>query len=320
LRWRSTSSIKQAATKAVTAAAKLIDQEKVIALLGATGTGQTMAIRSEIEKAQIPNVSLAGGNAISDPVNKWVFQVPWPNGVVVPKALQYLKDKGIKSIALLYDSGGFGVDGQKVIEKEVSKYGMDLASSESYAPTDTDMTSQLTKIKGTDAGAVVVWGAGKAPAIIAKNMQQLDMKIPYVGSHGIARKEFIEGAGDSAEGVVFPAGKIIVPEAYGKGSEAFKLAEEYIKDYEQEFGEEPNGTFPAHAYDGIHIIFDALKRLDKLPDEVDPIELRDEIESTKNLVLTGGSFTFSKDNHYGTKPSDLIMIEVKDQKFAEAKE
>lgn len=68
------------------------------------------------------------------------------------------------------------------------------------------------------------------------------------------------------------------------------------------------------------MIFEALKRLDKLPDEVDPKELRDEIEKTKGLVLTGGTFNYSATNHFGTKPSDLIMIEVKDQKFEEAKE
>jgi len=305
------------ATKAVTAATKLIEQDKVMAIVGTSGTGQTMAIRGEIEKAQIPNVSLAGGNAISEPVNKWVFQVPWPNGVVVPKTLDYLKKKKITKIGLLYDSGGFGVDGQKVLEQKVGEYDIEIVASESYGKDDTDMTVQLTKIKGEGAEAVVVWGAGKAPSIIAKNMDQLGMDIPYIGSHGIARKEFVDGAGDSAEGVVFAAGKIIVPDAYGKGTEAFELADEYIQDYTDQYGEEPNGTFPAHAYDGIHIVFDALKRLDKLPDKVDPKELRDAIEKTKGLILTGGSFTYSATDHFGTKPTDLVMIEVKDGKFEE---
>lgn len=307
------------ATKAVTAGAKLIDQDKVLAIIGTSGTGQTMAIRGEIEKAQIPNVSLAGGSAISDPANKWVFQVPWPNSVVVPRVLEYLKSKGIKKIGLLYDLGGFGVDGQKVLEKEVGKYGIEIVSTESYDKDDTDMTSQLTKIKSAGAKAVVVWGAVKAPAIIAKNMKQLGMDVPYVGSHGIAGKEFIEGAGDAAEGVVFPAGKIIVPDAYGKGTKAYEVAIGYIDDYEKEYGDEPNGIFPAFAYDGIHIIFNALKRLDKLPEKVDPVELRDEIEKTEDLILTSGVFTYSAADHYGTKPSDLIMIEVKDKKFVEVK-
>jgi len=308
-------------TEAVKAVSQLIDQDKVICIIGASGTGQTLAMKPELQKASIPCVSLAGGNAISDPVDEWIFQVPWPNGVVVPKTLEYLKDKvEAKKIGLLYDSGGFGKDGKDVIEKEAGDYDIDVVSVESYGKDDTDMTSQLTKMKGKGAEAVVVWGAGKAPAIIAKNMKQLNMDVPYIGSHGIARKEFIEGAGDAAEGVVLAAGKIIVPDAYGEGSEAYDLAEEYINDYKDEYGEEPNGTFPAHAYDGIHIIFDALKRLDKLPDDVDPKELRGSIEETEGLVLTGGVFNYSAEDHYGTKPSDLIMIEVKDEKFSELEE
>lgn len=183
------------ATKAVTATTKLIDQEKVIAIIGTSGSGQSMAMRGEIEKAQIPDVSLAGGNAISEPVNKWVFQIPWPNGVVVPRTLDYLKKKGIKKIGLLYDSGGFGADGKKVLDAEAGKADIEIVASESYGKDDTDMSAQLTKIKGAGAKAVVVWGAGKAPAIIAKNMKQLKMDVPYIGSHGIARKSSLRELG-----------------------------------------------------------------------------------------------------------------------------
>jgi branched-chain amino acid transport system substrate-binding protein len=297
--------------KAVAATSKLINERKVIAIIGATGTGQSMAMRDEIDKAKIPQVSLAGGNVITAKFDKWVFQVPWPNGVVVPAVLSYMKKQGIKKFALLYDSGGFGKDGKEVIEKEAPKEGFTIVTTESYNPGDLDMKPQLTKIKATDAQAVVVWGAGKETPIIAKNMKELAMDIPFIGSHGIARKAFIEGAGEAAEDVVHAAGKLILPESYGEGTRGRAIAEEFIDDYAKAYGSPPDGTFPGHAYDGLYIIVEAIKRLGKPPEKLTPAELRDEIERTKNLELLGGIFNYSPTDHVGTKPSDVIMVKIK---------
>lgn len=305
-------------TKAVTALAELIDQDQVIAIIGPTSTDSSMAALADIEKAQIPIISLASASFISDPVNKWVFQVPWPNGLAVSKTFDYLKNKGIKRIGLLFEDSSFGSDGKREMDEKAEEYGLEVVSSESYAQGEKDITSQLAKIKGVGVDTVMVWGAGKAPAFIAKDMKQMSIDIPYVGAPGIAGKKFIEEAGTASEGAVFPTGKIIVPETYGEGSRGDKLAGQLAKDYKDEYGTEPDGTFPAHAYDGIHIVFDALKRIDKLPDEIDSRELRDTIEKTKGLVLTGGVFNYSETDHYGTKPEDLIMVKVEGKKFVRA--
>ncbi len=107
------------------------------------------------------------------------------------------------------------------------------------------MTSQITKIKGTDAQAVVLMNAGKEAAIVAKNMQQLGMKIPLYGSHGNARREFIDGAGDAAEGFHFAAGKVLVPESYGEGTPGFDVATDFIARYTAAYGKAPD-TFAGH--------------------------------------------------------------------------
>ena len=87
-----------------------------LAIIGATGTGQTMAMRGDVERAEIPQVSMAGGTAITDQFDPLVFQTPWSNMIVVPVQLNYLKKQGITKIGLISDTGGFGKDGAAVIE------------------------------------------------------------------------------------------------------------------------------------------------------------------------------------------------------------
>ncbi len=294
--------------KAVAAASKLIEQEEVVAIIGATGTGQTMAMRGDVQRAGIPQVSMAGGTVITSPVDSLVFATPWSNTIVVPFTLDYLKSQSITKIGLITDSGGFGKDGQAVIDELAPGQSIDVVADETFNPGDTDMTAQLTKIKKSDAQAVVMWTAGKEAAIIAKNMQDLAMDIPLYGSHGIARQEFIEGAGAAAEGVRFAAGMILVPEAYGEGTEAFTVATDFVTRYEDAYGEAPS-TFAGHAYDALHLIVEAAKRIDG---DITPTALRDEIEKTTGFVGIGGTFNMAADDHNGLVEDDLAMIVITD--------
>lgn len=292
--------------KAVAAASKLIEQEKVVAIIGATGTGQTMAVRGDVQRAAIPQVSMAGGTVITSPVDKLVFATPWSNTIVVPFTLDYLEGQGITKIGLISDSGGFGKDGEAVIKVDAPKAGIEVVADQTFNPGDTDMTAQLTKIKNSDAQAIVIWTAGKEAAIIAKNTKDLGIELPIYGSHGIARREFIEGAGDAAEGVKFAAGKILIPEAYGKGSAAFTVATEFVDRYQAAYGEAPS-TFAGHAYDALYLIVEAAQRIDG---DVTPTALRDEIENTAAFVGIGGTFNMSAEDHNGLTENDLTMYEI----------
>ncbi len=297
--------------KTVTAATKLIEQDEVIAIIGPTGTGQTMAIRKQIEDAEIPQVSMAGGNIITDQLSEWVFTTPPSNFIVVPFALNYLENEGLKKIGLITDSGGFGKDGKTVIEEEVKDRDMEIVANETYNPTDVDMKAQLTKIKGTDAQVVVAWTAGKGASIIAKNMSELNMDIPYLGSHGIAMEAFIKGAEDAANGVIFPiGGRVLIPDSFTEESEHKKVTQDYVNDYTSKYGE-AQSTFGGHAFDALHIIVNALEK----SDSDDPKDLRDAIEVTTDFAGIAGIFNYSADDHMGLSEDDLNMVVIKDGKW-----
>ena len=93
--------------------------------------------------------------------------------------------------ALISDSGGYGKDGHAIIVESAKAAGIELVADETFNPGDTDMTAQLTKIKGSGAQAIIMWTAGKEAAIVAKNREQLKLDLPVYGGSGIARKEFI---------------------------------------------------------------------------------------------------------------------------------
>ena len=296
------------AAKAQAAAVRLIEQEGVMAIIGASGTGQTMAMRSDIERAGIPQVSMAGGSVITDELSEWVFQTPWPNRVVIPFVLKQMAAAGLTEVALLSDTGGYGVDGRDIILAQAASAGVTIVADQTFNAGDTDMTAQLTAVRATDPDAVLVWNAGKEAAIVARNMRQLNMVQPMFGGSGIARVEFIDGAGEAAEGVRLGTGKILVPEAFGVGSEQYTIATDFIARYTDAYGAAPD-IFAGHAYDAIWLIADALGRIDG---EVTPAALRDALEATDGYVSVGGIFTYSPDDHNGLSEKDMVLYVIED--------
>jgi branched-chain amino acid transport system substrate-binding protein len=280
-------------------------------------TGNTEEfMRSEIDRAAIPQVSMAGGTPVTaDPLDPLVYQTPWSNNLVIPYTLEYMKRQGIEKIAIISDSGGFGKDGAAVIKATAPGAGMTVVEEQTFNPGDTDMSAQLTKIKGSGADAMIVVSAGKEAAIVVKNAADLGIKMPMFGTHGNARVEFIDGAGSAAEGFKFAAGKILLPELYGEGTEPFKVATDFKDRYTAAYNKAPD-TFAGHAYDAINIIANAANKIDG---EVTPKALRDEIEKTSGLIGIGGTFNFTPTDHNGMTTSDLSMYEIKDAAWIEAK-
>lgn len=301
--------------KAVAAATKLIEQEEVIAIIGATGTGQTMAMRGELQRAGVPQLSMAGGTVVTGQFDSLVFQTPWSNTIVVPFVLDEIKSAGHKRIALLSDTGGYGKDGREVILREAEKAGIDITIDQSFNPGDNDISTQLVNIKASDAQAILLWTAGKEAATAVKNAGDLGVELPLYGGSGQARLEFIEGAGPAAEGFVFGTGKSLIADNWGEGTDQYAAVADFSARYEDAYGEKPD-IFAGHAYDAVTILADALERGGE---DVDSAGLRDAIEATSGLAGFGGTFSFSPSNHNGLTTEDLALYRVEGGKWIAAK-
>jgi branched-chain amino acid transport system substrate-binding protein len=188
-----------------------------------------------------------------------------------------------------------------------SKYGIDVIADETYGGGDTDMTAQLTKIKNT-AGvqAVLNPGFGQGPAIVTKNYGQLGIAMPLYQSHGVASKEFIKLAGAAAEGVRLPGAALLVADSLPASDPQRSVAVAYKNEYESHFKSDIS-TFGGHAYDGLMIAVDAIKKAGG----TDKAKVRDAIESTRRFIGVDGTYTMSPTDHMGLDLSAFRMLEVK---------
>jgi len=292
-------------TKAVQLATKLIKNDKVVAIIGPSTTGESMAVIPVAEKEQIPLISCAAGIKITEPVKKWVFKTPANDYLAAEKILEHMKKSKQNKIALLTVTDSFGASGREQLKELARKKGFAIVADEVYGPKDTDMTAQLTKIRGISPDAVICWGTNPGPAVITKNFKQLGIKTPLYMSHGVASKKFIELAGaDAAEGVMLPAGKLAVYKALPVSDPQVKILSDYDNAYKKAFGVEAS-TFGGYAYDAMRILLNALNSKDATPEQI-----RNGIEETSKLVSVSGNFTMSAQDHNGLDLSSFEMVKV----------
>src|SRR3984957_2816378 len=222
------------ANKARTFATRLIEDDKGVAILGGSTTGTSMAMIPVFEEAQVPFISLAGGIEVVDPVRKYVFKTPHTDKMACEKIFESFKASKFTKIALISGTDGFGASMRAQCIKVAPAYGVTIVADETYGPRDSDMTAQLTKIKGVSAvQAIVNPGFGQGPAIVTRNYAQLGMTAtPLYQSHGVASKSFIELAGPAAEGVRLPSPALLVGEKLPDSDPQKKVVVDYKKAYE----------------------------------------------------------------------------------------
>lgn len=291
-------------TKCVMAVKKLIESEQVKAIIGPSTTGTTLAIAGMCEKAQIPLISCAAGIKITEPAKPYVFKTAQPDTLAAAKVIDYLKAQKITKVAVISDSNAFGASGLEQLQKQCPAAGITIAANDVFGSKDTDMTAQLTRISAKKPEAVICWGTNPGPAIVAKNMKQLGIKAPLVMSHGIANKKFIELAGDAANGVVFPAGRLIVADAIPDSDPQKTTLLEYADQFQKKYQRSAD-TFGGHAWDAVQIV---LKAMEKAGD--DPAKIRDEIEKTQGFVGISGVFNFSPTDHNGLTKDAFVMVKI----------
>lgn len=295
--------------EALNAARRLVERDKVLAIIGPSRTGTTMAIKEYMTQAKVPLVSCAAGIEIVEPTSQWVFKTPQSDRMAVQAIVKYLKARKVKRVATLSDNTAFGKGGLRELEDQLPKAGIKIVATEEYGPKDSSMETQVTKIRGTDAQAVICWGTPPGPAIIAKNMKQLGVTIPLICSHGVANETFLKLAGDAANGVVLPAGRLLVYDQIPAKNPQRPVLADYSKRYQQLYGKQPD-TFGGHAWDAVMLLRSALRTSG--PDRA---KLRTAIEKTQRFVGTGGTFSFSAKDHNGLTPDAFVMIQVKDGKW-----
>jgi branched-chain amino acid transport system substrate-binding protein len=295
------------ASKARTFATRLVEEDKIDAMLGGSITGTSLAMVPVFSEAGIPFIALAGAAEIVFPVRKWVFKTPHTEPMSCGKIFEDLKKRGLVRIAMISGTDGWGKAMRAECLKMAPSVGITVLKDENYGATDSDMTPQLTNIKNTPGvQAVINCGFGQGPAIVTRNYRQLGITAPLYQSHGVSSKSYIQLAGAAAEGVRLPAAAAIVADQLPENDPLKKVVVAYKTKFEKTTGQ-PVSTFGGHMHDGLIMLVEAMKRAKSADKE----KVRDEIENTKNFVGTGGMVNMSPTDHLGLDLTSFRMIEIK---------
>lgn len=286
---------------------RLIEEDKVDALLAGSTTATTMAIIPLAEEAQVPLINFAGAVQAVYPVKRWNFKTPHTDLMACEKIFEDLRKRSLTKIALISGTDAFGKSMRDQCMTVTMKYGVEVLHEETYGPRDSDMTPQLTNIKSKPGvQAVVNPGFGQGPAIVTRNYRQLGIAVPLYESHGVGSKEYIQLAGAAAEGVRLPASALLVADKLPDNDPQKKVVADYKKAYETKTGQ-PVSTFGGHMYDGLMILVEALGRAKS----ADKAKVRDEIEKTKGFMGTAGVVNMSPADHLGLDLTAFRMLEIK---------
>lgn len=296
---------------AISLAKQLIDEEKVLAIIGPSTSGETMAIKNVCQEGKTILLSCAAAEDIVNPIASYVFKTPQKDSDAARRIFETMKEKGISKVGVVSSSDGFGVAGAKQLATLAPEYGMTIVISETYDKAETDLTGVLTKLKGTDIQAVVNWSIVPAQSLVAKNMKQIGLNVPLFQSHGFGNIKYVQAGGDAANGTIFPCGHLLVAESLPGSDPQKQILMKYKQDYESRYKEDAS-TFGGHAYDAILILREAVKKAGSVESE----KVRAAIETLQGVVGTGGVFNFSATDHNGLNKDAFEMLTVKDGKFA----
>ena len=302
--------------QAVICARKLALQDKVNMLMGSGSTPQTMAMLPTIEAAGIPTFSIAAGNVTYNPMKKWVFKGLAGNDDFIPVIMAHLKAKGWTRAALIRDNGPFGADTAATVKARAAEAGIEIVADEVYSPTDTDMTAQVTRIRGTKPDVVLNMAITPPPgAMIARTAVQLGITAPLFVGANLQSDAFARISGDAAAQTIFVGSKVILD----KVAPGDPLHDN-ITDFQAAFAKvnpdiKPSSLSPAPA-DGMLLAQAAAKDLGTKA--LDPNALRAALETLRDVPGLQGVWTLSPTDHGSVLRNGIALVRIEGGKWVAA--
>jgi branched-chain amino acid transport system substrate-binding protein len=300
-------------TKAVLAAKRLIEQDGVEAIVGDGNRSDIgLALVPSVQRAEVPLMSVSGATALVEPVKEraWVFKSTVNDVEVVARLLDFFKKRGIKDVAMLNDTGAFGVSARDQLKAQAPAAGVNVIYEE-FGPGDNDLTTQLTRIRSSNAKAIVCWTVTPAGVVFLKNAQQLGLKQMLVHGFGFVADRYMQLAGDAAEGLMLTSLKFPVAEQLPDSDPIKATILDYKARYRARHGEETD-VYGGQAWDGIGMVAQAITRANSSERGKIRAGLEEHVREYKGV---GGVFTFTPQRHWGLAKSDVVMIEWRQGKF-----
>jgi len=290
-------------------AQRLITRDQVVAIIGDGSVPIAAPVFALGNQKKIP-VFFACGYAIDPQKEPFSFNQSHPTEFAVARPFKHFVEKGMTKVAFLMVVGSLGELGSRIGNKVAREYGITVVGEEKFEAQATDVTPQLTKLRGLKPDVIFSFTTGEPAAMIARNMAQVNMTIPLLVSHGNATPGFLKMVADLPTTVIVPAGKITVVDRIPDSDRAKKVLQAFNKLYMERF-KAPATYYAGQSADGVALIAEGLR----IAKSGDPVKVRDAIEGIKNFVGNNGIFNMSPKDHQGTSLEDMVNMTTKNGKW-----
>lgn len=289
------------------AVARLVEKDKVTAVIGSWGSGFSMAAGETLKNNQVPAVAASATNPLVTLDNDYYFRVCFID-TFQGKVLANLasNELGAKNAAIIQEvNNDYSVGLAQFFTNEFKTLTGDDASIvevANYNTGDQDFTAQLTNIKAKNPDVIFAPGNFTESALIMKQAKELGITAPFLGGDTWETPEFIDVGQEAVEGAMLTT-------FFATEKPLNDLSEQFIEEYRAEYGTEPSAV-AALAFDAYLVIRDAIEKAGSADDRT---AIRDEIAKTENFQGATGSISLDEN---GDAIKDVIIKTVQDGKFA----
>ncbi len=289
--------------QAKTVVSKLINQDKVQAVLGEVASTNSLAAAPVAQEAKIPMITPSSTNPkvteVGDYISRVCFIDPFQGSVMAKFAANTLK---AKTAAILGDvNSDYSKGLTQFFEEEFTKLGGKVVAKEAYTQNDPDFKGQLTKIRNLNPDVIYIPGYYGQVGIIAKQARELDMNMPLLGGDGWDSPELWKLGGAALKNTY-------ISNHYSAENPAPEI-QNFVKAYKAKYNVDPD-SLAALAYDAAKVLADAIKRAGG----TDSAKLKDAINSTSNFPGVTGRITIDASRN-AVKPAVVLELDPAAGKF-----
>ena len=300
--------------KAVDQTRRLVSRDNVdVVVGGGSQSGIALAMKPILERDGTLFMATEGAREIVEPPDEseLSFKATFNDTVVLDRTMAFWEARGVKKVGFLPDTSGFGESAKQVIADEGPKRGLTV-DVESFDPTATSLTPQLTRLRGKDPDAYLAWTTTPAGVTFLKNAQQLGLDDKLIEhGFGFVDERYFEQAGRAGVGTILSSPKLPVYDELPDSDTQKKALTSFAGAYEKKYDEAPN-VFAGEAYDGVELV---AKAIEATGGDTDGKQLAKALEGLEPYTGVTGVFDFTPEDHSGLRADDVAMIEWDGKRF-----
>jgi len=283
--------------EAATAATKLINQNRVVAMLGEVASTRSKAAAPICQANGIPMISPSSTNPGVTQIGDYIFRVcfidPFQGAVMAKFAADTLK---VKKVAILVDvRNDYSVGLQTFFREHFKQLGGQVVSEQSYSEGDSDFHAQLTQIRSANPEAIYVPGYYTEVGTIARQARELGMTAPLLGGDGWDSPKLWEIGGQALNGCYFSN--------HYSTDDPSPLVQNFVNGYKRRYKQVPD-ALAALGYDAAKILVDAMRRAGS----TDGAKVRDALAATKDFQGVTGTISINKERN-AVKPAVVLKVD-----------